>query len=200
MKARYHLLSSLTDKEKEMLGDDEGSLVDKLLLLADETTVDLRKKNKVKMPNVNRRQVIRDLVNNYKGDKHIDSVAQILVWEKQCLGTTLSGSIADLNRVMSGAQHNCKQVATGSIHKSAKVGLCVVVEDLREITVKRGATQGRQMAFVSLSDSSYTLEGACVFPDLYDRIKELGISIGDVVSVTGKMSDRGLIINNMRQI
>jgi DNA polymerase III alpha subunit len=104
--------------------------------------------------------------------------------------------MADLNRAMSGARHTCKQLGMGEVQGYAD--LCVVVEAMREVTVKRGKTQGRQMAFITLSDSTYSLDGSCAFPDLYDKIKLAGIDVGDVVSVSGKISDRGMIINKMR--
>ena len=59
-------------------------------------------------------------------------------------------------------------------------------------------TQGRLMAFLTISDSTYSLDGSCLFPDSYDTMKYNGITIGDVVAVKAKMSDRGLIINKMR--
>lgn len=150
------------------------------------------------MPNIKRRKKIRELVKAFHGEKHRDSIAQILAWEKQYLGATLSGSVADLNRMMSNARNTCKEIGMGQIPVDSYVGLCVVVESMREVTVKKGKTQGRLMAFITLSDSTYSLDGSCAFPDLYDKIRTDGISEGDVVSASGKISDRGLIINKMR--
>lgn len=200
MKAQYALLSEITDNEKNLLVDYVGELPERLMLLADEATVEERKEKKMKLPNVNRRAKMRELVTTYRAEKRHDSMAQILQWEKQFLGTTLSGSMADLNKAMSGARHQCKQLATGEIKPGWQVELCVVVEDVREVTIKRGKTQGRQMAFISLSDASYTLDGSCAFPETYDIMKSNGIVAGDVVSVEGKMSDRGLVIHKVRRL
>jgi len=200
MKAQYNLWSALTAKEQTMLEDHSGTLVDQITAIADEATVVDRKANKVKMPNISRRQKLRTLVQTFQNESHRDTVAQILVWEKHYLGTTLSGSMADLERAMSGARHTCKEVGTGQLQPGWDVHLCVVVEKFREVTVKRGKTQGRQMAFAVVSDSTYALDGSCIFPDAYDKVKESGIMEGDVVSILGKMSDRGLIINQMRQL
>lgn len=200
MKAQYRVMSGLTPKEQGMIIDYDGDLIERITALADESTVDERKAKKVKMPNVKRRAKLREMLGEYKAETKQDSVAQILTWEKHFLGTTLSGSMADLNRVMSGAKHQCKQLVTGELKPGWNVDLCVVVEDIREVTVKRGKTQGRQMAFITISDSTYTLDGSCAFPDSYDSIKDQGIQPGDVASVSGKVSDRGLIINKMRQL
>jgi DNA polymerase-3 subunit alpha len=200
MKAQFSLASSMTEKEAEMLNEYPGELPERIVALVDESTVEERKANKTKIPNVRRREKLRVILTTYNSETKRDSVAQILMWEKHYLGTTLSGSMADLNRAMSGAKHQCKQLATGEVHPGWNVDLCVVIEDMREVTVKRGKTQGRQMAFITLSDSSYTLDGSCAFPEVYDQIKSNDISAGDVVSVAGKMSDRGLIINKMRQL
>jgi DNA polymerase III alpha subunit len=200
MRAQYALLEGITEKEYEMLSDYDGSIIDRINAISDEATVDQRRKQKQRMPNVNRRQVLRELVKTFKSESHRDSIPQILQWEKFFLGATLSGSMADLNRAMSGARHTCKDIGANTLGNNASVELCVVIEELREATVKRGKTQGRMMAFLTLSDSTYTLEGSCAFPDTYDEIKSLGVQIGDVVFVNGKTSDRGLIVNKMRLV
>lgn len=198
MKAQYSLWAAMTAKEREQLPSFSGTLLEQISALVDEKTIEARKVEKIRVPNVNRRAKLQGLIQTFKDESHRDSVAQILMWEKQYLGATLSGSMADLNRAMSGARHTCKQLGMGEIQQGGYVDICVVVESMREVTVKRGKTQGRQMAFVTLSDSTYSLDGSCAFPDLYDKVKTAGIDVGDVVSVTGKMSDRGLIINKMR--
>ena len=200
MKAQYDLVEALTAKESEMLLGYDGELPERIRALSDESTVEERKANKIKIPNVNRREKLREILSTYSDESKRDSVAQILTWEKHYLGTTLSGSMADLNRVMSGAKHQCIQLVTDELRSGAFVELCVVVEDLREVTVKRGKTEGRQMAFITVSDSSYTLDGACAFPDAYDEIKSDGIGQGDIVSISGRVGDRGLIINKMNQL
>ena len=197
MKAQFALWDALTAKERSNLGYYSGTLLEQLTALTDETTLDERKAKKMAVPNVNRRAKIRALIDTFNQENHRDTVAQILVWEKAYLGATLSGSMADLERAMSGAQHTCKDVGTG-MPPGSNVNLCVVVEEMKEVTVKRGKTQGRLMSFVTLSDSTYSLDGSCIFPDLYDKVKLMGIGVGDVVSVNGKMSDRGLIVNKMR--
>lgn len=197
MKAQYALWDALTDKERSNLGFYSGALLEQLTALTDETTLDERKKKKMAVPNVNRRAKIRALIDDFNQESHRDTVAQLLVWEKAYLGSTLSGSMADLERAMSGAKHTCRDVGTG-MPPGAYVNLCVVVEEMKEVTVKRGKTQGRLMSFITLSDSTYSLDGSCIFPDLYDKVKLMGIGVGDVVSVNGKMSDRGLIVNQMR--
>ncbi len=200
MKAQYTLWDATTAKEREQLPSFPGTLLEQLRALADEDTVEARKADKIRIPNVSRRAKLRGLIQAFQDESHRDTVAQILMWEKHYLGATLSGSMADLNRAMSGARNTCKELGSGQVTAGAFVDLCVVVESMREVTVKRGKTQGRQMAFVTLSDSTYSLDGSCAFPDLYDKIKAAGIDVGDVVSVGGKMSDRGLIINKMRLV
>ena len=200
MKAQYTLWDATTAKEREQLPNLPGKLLEQLSALVDEDTIEARKADKIKVPNVNRRAKLRELIEAFQGESHRDTVAQILMWEKHYLGATLSGSMADLNRAMSGARNTCKELGSGQIAAGTFVDLCVVVEAMREVTVKRGKTQGRQMAFVTLSDSTYSLDGSCAFPDLYDKIKVAGIDVGDVVSVGGKMSDRGLILNKMRLV
>ncbi len=200
MRAQFNLITELTEKEYEMLADYDGTIAERMVAISDETTVEQRKLTKKKIPNVNRREIIRNLVASFNADSHRDSIPQILQWEKHFLGTTLSGSMADLNRALSGARHTCLQIGNNEFKQGSKVELCVVVEGIKEATVKKGATQGRAMAFINISDSSYTLEGACAFPDIFDQIKLLGIQIGDVILVDGRTSDRGMVINRVRTL
>lgn len=200
MRAQYALIDGITENEYGMLAEHTGSVVDRIAAIANEDTVEQRRDLKKKMPNVSRRAVLRALVSTFNTESHRDSIPQILQWEKFFLGATLSGSMADLNRAMSGARHTCKQVGANELKPGAKVELCVVIEEMREVTVKKGKTQGRAMAFINLSDSTYTLEGACAFPDTLEEIKSLGVQIGDVVFVDGKTSDRGLIVNRVRLV
>jgi len=200
MLSQYHLWDAMTAKEREQIVDFEGSLVEKMLALADESTLDARKAKKIRVPNVTRRAKLRDLVDEFKREPRRDSVPQILVWEKALLGVTLSGSMADLSKAMSGARHSCKDVGSGSLGVGSPVELCVVLEAMREVTVKKGKTAGSLMAFLTISDSTYSLDGSCAFPNTYQKIKDDGMRVGDVVSVHGKMGDRGLIINNLRLV
>lgn len=199
MKAQYILWAATTAKEREQLPSFPGAFLEQLGALVDESTIESRKANKIKVPNVNRRLKLRELIVDFKKESRRDTVAQILMWEKHYLGATLSGSMADLNVAMSGARNTCIELGAGKIPVEGYVDLCVVVEDMREVTVKRGKTSGRQMAFITLSDSTYSLDGSCAFPDVYDTIKTAGIDAGDVVLAKGRVSDRGgLIINKMR--
>ena len=198
MKALYGLWAAVTVKEREQLDAFSGTLTEQLEALIDETTLDARKADKIRVPNIKRRAKIRELLDKFRNESHRDSVAQILTWEKHYLGATLSGSVADLNRAMSGAKNTCLEVGAGKIPVDQWVDLCVVVEAMKETTVKKGKTEGRKMAFLTISDSTYSLDGPCVFPDLYDRVRTDGIEVGDVVSIKGKVSDRGMIVNKMR--
>jgi DNA polymerase-3 subunit alpha len=198
MRAQYSLWGAITEKEREELPNFPGTLLEQITALVDESTVEERKKAKRRVPNVRRREKVRGLITEFKDEARHDTVVQILTWEKHYLGTTLSGSMADLNRAMSTARHTCKQVATGEFRAGWNVDLCVVVEGVREVTVRRGKTEGQQMAFITLSDSTYSLDGSCIFPEAYKQMKLAGITEGDVVSIAGKISDRGLIVNRMR--
>jgi DNA polymerase III subunit alpha len=199
MKNQYNLLDTLTAKEKSALPSCGGdALAAKVAFLGDEQTVQLRKEAKMSVPNIRRREKLRVLVDNFNQLQHHDTAAQILNWEKQYLGTTISGSLADLKRAMS-ARNSCIEIGKHKIRPRAQVELCVVVEGLREHTIKTGRNAGQVMAFLTVSDSTYQLDNVCMFSEAYSNI-DGAIEPGDVVGAYGVMSDRGLIINSVRRL
>jgi len=197
MRNRFRLLEELTAKERAAIPTD-GDIVDEISSLAAEENVDERKAQKLFVPNVKRREKIRGLVASFLKLEHQDSMAQLLTWEKDYLGATISGSLADLKHAMQ-ARNTCIEIGRGAIRPRQQVDLCVVVEAMREHTIKTGNNAGQVMLFLTLSDSTYRLDNVCMFSEAYARIKG-SVEVGDVVSLRGVMSDRGLIANSIRRL
>jgi DNA polymerase III alpha subunit len=167
-------------------------------MLGDETKLDEVKQALGRGPNVKRREKIREIVAAFEAADHQDTMPQILLWEKEYLGTTISGSPADLNRAMK-ARNQCIEIGRGDIMPDQNVELCVVVEAMREHIIKKGKNAGNAMAFLTVSDSSYRMDNVTVFTREYMRIKGQ-IEPGDVAAIEGRMTDRGLVANKIRRL
>lgn len=202
MRTELSIVDFLTDNEQKSLEFAPAiSLYDKIAFIADDNNINEMKKLGIKPPNVSRRAKIRQFMQSIKLDKAIDSVPQILNWEKQYLGTALSGSVADLKKYMvRGGVQQCISLVDGSCSEKTQVNLCVVIEDMREVTIKNGKSKGRQMAFLKVSDSSYTLDGVCAFPDILDKMKEANIQCDDIVNIKGVVGKRGLEIRKIESL
>ena len=90
--------------------------------------------------------------------------------EKHYLGVALSCSaVDDADRSM--ASHTCLDLARSP--NGTAVRICAVIDAARHTRTKRGNNPGQPMCFLNLSDSTYTVDHAVVFPDVYRRFKAL---------------------------
>jgi len=90
--------------------------------------------------------------------------------EKHFLGIALSCSAAD-DTNKNGATHTCLELAK-SLDINEAV-LCCVIENVKHIKTKRGDNPGQPMCFLTLSDSTYAINTAVVFPNVYKNLKGL---------------------------
>lgn len=121
-----------------------------------------------------------------------------LVWEKDLLGLYISGHPLDSYK------EKIEKFGTlvKKIKEETKVGMPVTVAAIID-TVKIVTTKtNSQMAFISISDFSGTIE-AVVFSKLYESIKETLIS-DTIVALQGKVSERNgeksLMIESLKKI
>ena len=125
---------------------------------------------------------------------HPDWIADI---EKKYMGTSLTFSKTD--SIQSSAVNcTCKEIATG---RPGKVNVAVHINSLREYVTKNGKNPGQTMAFMSVEDSTATLDSAIMFPDAYEEFKGL-LYEGNTVIAFGQVSkkkDTSLIINKVSQ-
>lgn len=200
MRNQYRLLEALTDKERDNLRKLPSSLtpLQQIKMLGSEDHVDEVKKMLGRGPNISRREKLRDVVQEFSLADHNDTMPQILLWEQEYLGTTISGSPADLQRAMR-ARNSCIELGRGDILPDSNVELCVVVETIREHIIKKGKFAGQPMAFLTISDSTYRLDNVTVFNKEYLRVKGQ-VETGDVIAINGRMSDRGLVANKIRRL
>ena len=88
--------------------------------------------------------------------------------EKHFLGIALSCSQAD-DADNALATHTCLDIARAANSESAAV--CVIIDSVKHTKTKRGANPGQPMCFLTMSDSTYSIDHAVVFPDAFHRLK-----------------------------
>jgi DNA polymerase III alpha subunit len=88
--------------------------------------------------------------------------------EKHFLGIALSCSPADeADHAL--ATHTCLEIAKA--HNKETIVVCAIVDDVRHTKTKRGKNPGRPMCFLTISDSTYSIDPAVVFPDVFPKLK-----------------------------
>lgn len=88
--------------------------------------------------------------------------------EKYFLGIAISCSQAD-DADNTLATHTCLDVARAP--NNEKIVICVVVDSVKHTKTKRGNNPGQPMCFLTISDSTYSIDHAVVFPNAFGRLK-----------------------------
>lgn len=88
--------------------------------------------------------------------------------EKHFLGIALSCSPTDdVDDTL--ATHTCLEIAKAP-NKEAII-VCAIVDSVKHTKTKRGKNPGQPMCFLTISDSTYSIDHAVVFPDAFERLK-----------------------------
>lgn len=90
------------------------------------------------------------------------------VAEKYFLGIALSCSPAD-DADNSLATHTCLEIAKAP--NSEPIVVCAIIDKVKHTKTKRGKNPGQSMCFLTISDNSYSIDHAVVFPDVFGKLK-----------------------------
>lgn len=188
--SRYRLISELTDKERELVinlirNTEIKDWVRIIKGLSDEEkSVKIKEKYKVKIPNVSRREKLRQCITLYESGDIFDDHYQKISWEKHYLGIGLSGSEADIYK----AKNKCNEIM--SFSADSPIELAVTIESVKQHLTK---TKKEPMAFITAGDNTYLLDNIVVFPRQY-RIFNKFLEEGSVVRINGIISNTGSVI------
>ena len=149
--------------------------------------------------NSKRREIVRDLLDLLKNPPYeLEDVPDwIATEEHKYLGVSLTYSKID--GCDTGASNTtCKEFLQG---KPGKVVLGVEIVSLREWTIKKGNSKGSIMAFLSVEDSTASMDSVIIFPEAWLKNKPL-LYAGNTVLLSGKKSskDTTLIVEKVFQI
>ena len=128
-----------------------------------------------------------------------DSVNSIAEHEEKYMGCALTCSKIDaIDANFSNSL--CKDVARGTI--KGKLNLIVQINTVRPYKTKRGKNPGQLMAFISAEDGSGVLDSITVFPECYEKYRDLLVE-GNTVFIQGETSKKentSVIINKVSQV
>ena len=132
----------------------------------------------------------------YSTDDHAWTIANL---ENRIIGCSLTCSIVDGSVNSNLAKNMCRDIQNSAI--TGKTTIAVSIASIREYETKKGKSAGSIMAFLSVEDSSGTLD-VTAFPEDYNKNKNL-LSEGNTVLINGTVSSRdgnSLILNKVSQI
>jgi DNA polymerase III alpha subunit len=136
--------------------------------------------------NKNRKEKVKDLVDSLENPKSavVDTPNWIAWNEENLLGIAISCTKIDACDT-SQVNTSCKDFLAG---KAGYMILGVIVQEVREVKVKKGKSSGQKMAFVNISDNTAALDLTC-FADVW---KEYGaiLSQGNTVLIRAERDKR----------
>lgn len=117
--------------------------------------------------------------NNARREKIAEKITKLEEWpketssaraaaEKHFLGIPISCSAAD-DIIDNEATHTCLELAHEDNDKP--VSICVIIDDVKQTKTTKGNNPGSEMCFLTVSDSTYSINHAVVFPDAYETLK-----------------------------
>ena len=112
----------------------------------------------------------------------VDSPSWLALQEGKYLGTALTCAKVDEYDV-SAANCTCKEFLNG-FNSTNGIMIVAQIEAIREWKIKRGSAKGQNMAFLTVSDSSCSMDSATMFSEEWAKYKSL-LNEGDVVLLKG---------------
>jgi DNA polymerase-3 subunit alpha len=98
------------------------------------------------------------------------------------------------------ATYMCKEIGNGTI--TGKANLAAEIVSVRTYKTKRGKNPGQMMAFLCVEDGSGSLDSVTVFPECYEKHRDLLVESNTVLMI-GEISKKdrtSLIVNQLSQI
>ena len=145
--------------------------------------------------------IIKDLLESYDnpGYELYDSPSWVAKKEEELLGISLTCNKVD-EYDTSKATCTCKEFIDG-FSSQYGISLGVQVESVREWIIKKGKAKGMKMGFVTVSDTSCSLDNVTAFSEEWEKFKEM-LHEGNTVLLRGvRDKKRGsFLIKNVEQL
>ena len=116
------------------------------------------------------------------GYELVDSPSWLALQEGKYLGTALTCAKVDEYDI-SAANCTCKEFLNG-FNSTNGIMIAAQIEGIREWKIKRGSAKGELMAFLTITDSSCTMDSATMFSEEWGRYKSV-VKEGEVFLLKG---------------
>lgn len=180
----YNLIQNLTKKELQFINENrQQDLISCLEYLFQNAKI-----------NKNRRQVVEDLISSAKNPPYSldDSPEWIADNEDALLGCSITCGKVDMYDI-SMCNTTCKDFKNGE--RNDKIILGGEIDYISVIKTKKGKNPGAEMAFVTIKDSTATIDNIIFFPEQFQQFKSV-LFEGNVIIVKGNRTKNkdGLIV------
>lgn len=192
-KYEFECLSNLTDTTRPWLLENY-----KRFESVEAAIFSLLNEYKFRSP-ASKKKVSGVLTSLQKPPHKLDDTAEYLAGEeKRLLGVSITCSPVDSCNIES-ANCTCQEYLQG---QDGFLMIPVFVENVKEVTIKKGKNEGKKMAFLSVSDSTCSVKDLAIFADTWTKYRGV-LTRGNTVMIGGKRSDfkeRNLIVEKVWQI
>ena len=183
----YNLVNSLTHKELEFISNNL-STNQNLLYHLEHLYSNCPKLNK------NRKSVILDLIESYKKPPYSleDSPEWIADNEDALLGCAITCGKIDMYDI---SMTNCSCKEFKNNNQTQNIILGGEIDDINVVKTKNGKNPGSYMAFVTLKDSTGSIDSVIFFPEQYKEYKNV-LFVGNIIIIKGNRtkSNDGIIV------
>ena len=145
--------------------------------------------------NPKRRQIMAEKADQLKVGI-IDTSTGKATAEKHFLGIALSCSPAD-DADDALATHTCLDFAKAA--NGEQITICAIIDDVKTTKTKRGKNPGQAMCFLTISDSTYSIDHAVVFPHSYRAVKAC-CKIDMIVLIYGEKKNGSFIVSDIQKL
>jgi DNA polymerase-3 subunit alpha len=121
----------------------------------------------------NRISIVQSLIDSLKSSAYSlqDTPGWIANTEKQLLGLSLTCAAVDECDTYA-ANCSCKEFINKEVNLKEGYVLAVSLHEIREAKIKNGQNIGKKMAYLTVGDSSGTINNVVAFADVYEKFNE----------------------------
>ena len=203
MQHHFNLIKEFTKREMEWLKEYKETTPKATAADAISEMVELSKERTKNRPIFRRDRIpaIEDLLTTYDNPGYdlYDSPSWLSKVEEELLGISLTCNKVD-DYDTSRSNCSCKEFIDG-FNSQKGIVLAVKVDSVREWTIKKGKAKGMKMGFVTVSDTSCSLDNVTAFSEEWEKYKKV-LHEGNTVLLRGmKDNNRGsFLIKKVEQL
>ena len=203
MQHHFNLIKEFTKRETEWLKNYKESYPDKTAVECIEAMIEASTVKSKTRPIFRQARipVIEDLLTTYDNPGYdlYDSPSWVSKVEEELLGISLTCNKVD-EYDTSRANCTCKEFIDG-FNSQKGIVLAVKIDSVREWTIKKGKAKCMKMGFVTVSDTSCSLDSVTAFSEEWEKYKKM-LHEGNTVLMRGmKDKNRGsFLIKKVEQL